>query len=140
MAFGFTASATREQVLRCNGDEGQAASMACPSCAGTRIQSHPDFFAADKQDKDARPCVAPTAPSPMPFLGAYAGGAGIVYLAMDDVQAQSWSTALIGVGIIAVGLFLMMAWITDARAHVKERQRWRNTWFCHGCGQSHLRD
>lgn len=99
----------------------------------------------------AQHCAPPAPPSPMPFVIAYGMGGLITYLSMTVCSTRTnecrylglaqtdWKWTLGGLAIIGLGWLLMKGWYAEAQSYGAEKRRWQNTWFCHGCGQSHLR-
>lgn len=103
----------------------------------------------------ARHCAPPAPISPMPFVIAYGVGGMVTYGAATTCNVfesgcrvgmsvlahllYSWKQALVGLGIIGLGWLLMKGWHLQAKNNSIAKAEWRNTWFCHACGQSHLR-
>lgn len=103
------------------------------------------------QSSLAQHCQPPAPPSPMPFVIAYGIGTLVTYLAFQfcqpftnkcsfSLQHAEWIEALIGLAIVGVGFLLMKSWYGDAQAYHAAKKQWQQTWFCHTCGQSHVRD
>lgn len=101
----------------------------------------------------AQLCAPPTPPSPMPFIGAYGIGGIVVYLSMMvcpllarecvfvgmAALLHNWEQAAVGLAIMGLGWLLMKGWHSQAKVYRAAKHQWQNTWFCHHCGQSHLR-
>lgn len=99
----------------------------------------------------AQQCSPPAPPSPMPFVIAYGMGGLITYLSMTVCSTRSnecrylgfaqidWKWTFGGLAIIGLGWLLMKGWHLQAKAYSAAKRQWQNTWFCHGCGQSHQR-
>lgn len=102
----------------------------------------------------AQHCAPPAPPSPMPFIATYGIGGVVLYLSMTVCPLLSrecvfvgavalrhyWKQAFVGLTILAVGWLLMKSWYSQTRTYSVAKRRWQNTWFCHACGRSHLRD
>lgn len=100
----------------------------------------------------AQHCAPPAPPSPLPFIGAYGIGGIIIYMSMTVCPLlarecvyvglaglrYNWKQAAVGLGLIALGWLLMKGWRTQARVYSAAKRQWQSTWFCHGCGQSHV--
>lgn len=86
----------------------------------------------------ARHCAPPRAPSPMGFVCAYAFGAWGLYHCFFGSWHVHWSELPIPLGALAVGYVLWRMWRFMAREYTADKRRWADTWYCHGCGQSHV--
>lgn len=99
----------------------------------------------------AQRCAPPAPPSPMPFVVAYGMGGLIMYLSFETCSLVSqqcafrglatvdWKWTLGGLAVVGVGWLLMKSWYQETKVYSAAKQCWQNTWFCHGCGQSHTR-
>lgn len=125
----------------------------------TAVSSDGQFMQGISQGSQAtmlaQYCAPPAPPSPMPFVIAYGLGGAVVYhaatvcdlfergcrLGMSSMALliYNWKQAAIGLGLIALGWLLMKGWHVQAKAYSAAKRQWQNTWFCHGCGQRHLR-
>lgn len=102
----------------------------------------------------AQHCAPPAPPSPLPFIGAYGIGGIIIYMSMTVCPLlarecvyvglaglrYNWKQAAVGLGLIALGWLLMKGWHAQAKVYSAAKRQWQNTWFCHTCGQAHLRN
>ena len=102
----------------------------------------------------AQHCAPPAPPSPLPFIGAYGIGGIIIYMSMTVCPLlarecvyvgmaglrYNWKQAAVGLGLIALGWLLMKGWRTQAKVYSAAKRQWQSTWFCHTCGQAHLRN
>ena len=102
----------------------------------------------------AQHCAPPAPPSPLPFIGAYGIGGTIIYMSMTVCQLlarecvyvgmaglrYNWKQAAVGLGLIALGWLLMKGWRIQAKVYSAAKRQWQSTWFCHTCGQAHLRN
>lgn len=102
----------------------------------------------------AQHCAPPAPPSPLPFIGAYGIGGIVIYMSMTVCPLlarecvyvglaglrYNWKQAAVGVGLIALGWLLMKGWHVQAKAYSAAKRQWQSTWFCHTCGQAHLRN
>jgi hypothetical protein len=114
------------------------------------------FKAAARAPSPRRwPSTAPhPPPSPLPFIGAYGIGGIIIYMSMTVCPLlarecvyvgmaglrYNWKQAAVGLGLIALGWLLMKGWRTQAKVYSAAKRQWQSTWFCHTCGQAHLRN
>ena len=101
----------------------------------------------------ARHCAPPAPPSPLPFIGAYGIGGIVIYMSMTVCPLlarecvyvgiaglrHNWKQAAVGLGLITLGWLLMKGWHAQAKAYSAAKRQWQDSWFCHGCGQSHYR-
>ena len=102
----------------------------------------------------AQHCAPPAPPSPLPFIGAYGIGGIVIYMSMTVCPLlarecvyvgmaglrYNWKQAAVGLGLIALGWLLMKGWRTQAKVYSAAKRQWQSTWFCHTCGQAHLRN
>jgi hypothetical protein len=136
--------------------------LLCPFCGSSHVQLHPVVHAAGTQHMHlnhsgvvdgrfmqgashgtqysalAQHCAPPAPPSPMPFLIAYGLGGMLSYQAFTNYGGIQWKWVFSGALVVAIGWGLMKAWHHAANEYGLEKQRWQNTRFCHGCGQSHM--
>jgi hypothetical protein len=123
----------------------------------TAVSSDGQFVQGSSQGSQAtmlaQHCAPPAPPSPMPFIGAYGVGGVVIYASMTvcpllarecvfvgiAALRHNWKQVAVGFGLIAVGWLLMKAWRAQAKAYSAAKRQWQITWFCHGCGQRHLR-
>lgn len=101
----------------------------------------------------AQHCAPPAPPSPLPFIAAHGIGGIVIYMSMTVCPLlarecvyvglaglrYNWKQAAVGVGLIALGWLLMKGWRTQAKVYSAAKRQWQSTWFCHTCGQAHLR-
>lgn len=125
----------------------------------TAVTSDGQFVQGSTQGSQAtmlaQHCAPPAPPSPIPLVAAYGLGGAVVYHAATGCDLfergcrvgmsamalllYNWKQAAIGLSLIALGWLLMKGWHAQAKAYSAAKRRWQRTWFCHACGQSHLR-
>lgn len=139
--------------------------MHCPFCGSTQVQLH-SVVCADgtkhihlrhmgsvdgrfmqgssygtQYTALAQNCAAPAPPSPMPFMVALGFGGLVIYWgAIEHFPYINWKWFLGGLAVIGVAWFLLKSWITEAKEYGAAKKRWQRTFFCYGCGQSHMKD
>ena len=124
----------------------------------TAVPSDGQFVQGSSQGSQstalAQHCAPPAPPSPLPFIGAYGIGGIIIYMSMTVCPLlarecvyvgmaglrYNWKQAAVGLGLIALGWLLMKGWRTQAKVYSAAKRQWQSTWFCHTCGQAHLRN
>jgi hypothetical protein len=124
----------------------------------TAVNSDGQFVQGSSQGSQstalAQHCAPPAPPSPLPFIGAYGIGGIIIYMSMTVCPLlarecvyvgmaglrYNWKQAAVGLGLIALGWLLMKGWRTQAKVYSAAKRQWQSTWFCHTCGQAHLRN
>lgn len=130
---------------------------ACPSCGSHHIQSYPVIYdsgtsqvvvrhygsqpgtsLATSQSDLAQHCAPPRPPSPLGFVAAYAFSGWAFYDTFFVSKPIPWKQVPIAAGALLVGWILWRAWRGQSRQYMQDKQRWATSWFCHGCGQSHL--
>ena len=122
----------------------------------TAVTSDGQFVQGNSQGTQstvlAQHCAPPAPPSPLPFLGAYGIGGIVIYMSMTVCPLlarecvyvglaglrYNWKQAAVGVGLIALGWLLMKGWRAQAKVYSAAKRQWQSTWFCHGCGRSHV--
>lgn len=125
----------------------------------TAVTSDGQFVQGSTQGSQAtvltQHCAPPAPPSPIPFVAAYGLGGAVVYHAATvcdlfergcrvgmsamALLLYNWKQAAIGLSLIAFGWLLMKGWHAQAKVYSAAKRQWQSTWFCHACGQSHLR-
>jgi len=140
-------------------------SLQCPFCGTTHVQPHAVIHADGTQRVQlnhvgavdgqfmqasssgtqmtalAQHCAPPSPVSPMPFVVAFGFGSLVVYWgAIEHFPRINWQWTLGGLALIGVGWLLFKGWAKEAQDYSTAKRRWQNTWFCHACGRSHVRD
>jgi hypothetical protein len=72
-------------------------------------------------------------------LAAFVLGGFAVVGAIATLPHINWQWLLGGLAGMGVGWLLFKLWRHEAKAIHTAKLQWQNTWFCHGCGQSHTR-
>ena len=124
----------------------------------TAVTSDGQFVQGSSQGSQstalAQRCAPPAPPSPLPFIAAYGIGGIIIYMSMTVCPllarecvyvgfaglSYNWKQAAVGLGLIVLGWLLMKGWRTQAKVYSAAKRQWQSTWFCHTCGQAHLRN
>ena len=126
----------------------------------TAVTSDGQFVQGSSQGSQAtvlaQHCAPPAPPSPLPFVIAYGLGSAVIYhaatvcdlfergcrvgMSVLALLAYNWKQAGVGLGLIALGWLLMKGWHAQAKVYSAAKRQWQNTWFCHTCGQAHLRN
>lgn len=140
---------------RCSAGE----KMQCPFCGSPHTQAYPAAYSSGTSQMqvrhDALPglggvsygsvqtnlaqhCAPPRPPSPVAFVLAYAFAGFVLYDTFVVSKHVAWKQLPIAGGALLVGWVLWRAWRAAARLYSADKQRWIASFYCHGCGQSHV--